>query len=48
MKVKTRTIYMLIAILVAIVSAYLLDEWYRFHKNAEIFIRQIPPKVKLF
>lgn len=36
MKVKNRTIYMLVAILIVIVIAYLFDEWYRFTKNKEI------------
>lgn len=39
MKVKTRTIYMLAAILVVMVSAYLLDEWYRFNRNS-VLLRQ--------
>lgn len=40
MKVKHRTIYMLVAILVAIVGAYLFDEWYRFSKNSDIISQE--------
>lgn len=36
MKVKTRTIYMLAAIMVIITGCYLFDEWYRYNKHLEL------------
>ncbi len=36
LKVKTRTIYMLVAIMVIITGCYLFDEWYRYNKHLEI------------